>query len=140
MRSSKKKVFASIVLVIVAGLGFWILNDRNSPENKLKRYVEKMDATCPIAYDNFTRVDSIKLKGSKKVSFYCTYISEKEISNIHAAKRFINYKRSTDVIVNPSLKFFRERYLVIEFAYFDKNKKSITNLFVEPKDYVTVLQ
>jgi hypothetical protein len=128
------------IVLILVGLGYWIISERNRPANKMKRTVEKLTQSCPIEYDEFTRVDSIRMKGLEKVSFYCTYISDKENVNYHAVKRFIQYKRSTDIIVNPTLKLFRDKLLTIEFVYFDKNKNSFTEVIVEPRDYVSTVR
>jgi hypothetical protein len=136
----KKKRIASMGAVIGAcsamAVSALVMQNNYLSDRDLLKEVQNGNKLCPIMLDEYTRVDSFSMPGSKTFMQHTTAIGiVKEEANLDTIKKYIEPNLLENTRTNPQLKPARNSKVTFIYSFNDMNGEVFYEYTVTPKMY-----
>lgn len=124
------------LLLILLSISFLLAFSQcgNTVDEELKKTAEFANKRCPQAVDNFTRLDSVNAIPGETYRFNYT-VSHLTIADAESVKNVLKPELIKNIQIDPSMKFFRENNVTLEYYYRDEVKSDLFNIIITPSEY-----
>jgi len=137
-KKKKRNTLISTVVGICVSMivsSLFLPNNHLSDKDLLKE-VEKGNKLCPIAVDEFTRIDSFSMPESKTFMLHGTAIGiTKEEANLDTIKKYIEPGLLENTRTNSQLKSARNSKITFIYVFNDMNGEVFYKYIVTPDMY-----
>lgn len=134
----KGKVVGILVGMIAFALSYYGVQQlfKKDLASELKNAASTLNKQVPIQVDQYTRLDSAASKGKTNFMYYYTLLElEKSEVNLDTVNKYLKPSIIENVKNNPDLKAFREKGIIMDYNYYDKNGSSVLEISVTPELY-----
>jgi hypothetical protein len=141
MEKNNRKLFIQILIFIIFfvfsffGTNYF-LNPKENKKIEIQMKLDSINKTLPFVFDNFVRADSISLFKNDELKYNFTIIEVDETSSrlyVKTLKEEMKNKCQIYYETNDKMKDFRDRKIVINYFYYDKNGKYLFDFVVKSK-------
>ena len=138
MEAGKKKqgvqIAIFIITFVVAFFGTkWAMSQFKSSHTELKNAAVELSKMCPKMIDAATRIDSAVALDNTLQYHYTLVAIDKSVTTIplKEASQFCQKNAQTNLDSNPSMKFYRDNKVSLEYHYRDKNGKPLFQFAIQ---------
>ncbi len=138
MEAGKKKqgvqIAIFIITFVVAFFGTkWAMSQFKSSHSELKNAAVELNKMCPKMIDAATRIDSAVALDNTLQYHYTLVAIDKAVTTIplEEASQFCQKNAQTNLDSNPSMKFYRDNKVSLEYHYRDKNGKPLFQFAIQ---------
>ena len=105
-------------------------------ESELKEVVLELNKQTPMQIDEYMRLDSAASKGTTNlIYYYSLFDMDKSEVNLDTVNKYLRPGIIENVITNPDLKVFRDNNITLDYIYYDKSGKFVTEISATPELY-----
>ena len=130
----KMNKYLSIVLLSVLFI-FTFSQCGNTVDQELTKTAEFANKGCPKSVDEFTRLDSVNAMPGGIYRFNYT-LSNLTIDDATAVKETLKPELIKNIQIDPSMKFFRENNVTLQYYYRSTDKNDLLNITITPSEYI----
>lgn len=123
-----------LYITILAIISFLFIQCSKTVDEHLKEIAEAANKQCPRTVDEWTRLDSCVALPNKHYRFYHT-ISQPIIDTLLFKSNFKPIIIDKIIKVDPTMYFFKENGVTIEYQYNNTEKGYICEIIITPEEY-----
>jgi hypothetical protein len=141
MEKNNGNLFTRILIFIIFSVfSFfgtnYFLNSKKNKKFEIQKELDSINKTLPFVFDNFVRADSVSVFKNDELKYNFTIIEVDDTSSplyINALKDEMKNKCQTYYETNDKMKDFRDRKIVVNYFYYDKNGKYLFDFAIKSK-------
>ena len=140
MNSKVKTWLGTILGIVLFSLAsFFVKQFLNKPpsfDKMLVEIVNELNKICPMTVDSDTQLDNAISKPPNIIQYNLTLINhEKEDLDVLDLKNYLEPNILNNVRTNPDLQTLRDKNVVFDYYYNDKNGIFLFKISVSPEKY-----
>lgn len=125
------KLLPSLLFTIVLITGF--AQCARTVDSELKKVAEVANKQCPRSVDQYTRLDSVAAIPGETYRFY--YTLSIAITDVPTIKENLKNELIKNIQIDPSMKFFRENHVTMQYRYNDGVGNNDFEINIAPYEY-----
>lgn len=134
----KGKIVGMLVGMIAFALSYYGVQQlfKKDLASELEDAASTLNKQVPMQVDQYTRLDSAASKGKTNFMYYYTLLELKKSEvNLDTVNKYLKPGIIENVKNSPDLKVFREKDIIMDYIYYDKNGSFILEISVTPELY-----
>lgn len=136
----KKKLDLKTTIGVIVGVIFGLFVTQNlfkpSDDAALSAVADEMNKTCPMIIDQYTTLKNVTALPENTLQFNYTLVQVTKADVVlDTVKKYAFPIVLAEVRTNPDLKSFRDRKVILNYYYSDKNGEFVTEYKVTPEMY-----
>ena len=140
LQTKKSKRLAAIAGVTASVIASFVVQQiffkTPSVDELLAKTAIELNKTCPVAVDEYSRLDSAVALPERSFQYYYTLINlSKSEVNIDTVKKYVEPTIIDNIRKSPELKYFRDNNTTMIYTYYDNKGEFVHQLSVTPDMY-----
>ncbi|WP_298156236.1 hypothetical protein [Flavobacterium sp.] len=138
-KDNKRPIFLVVTFIMAFSLAYYVTSKvlaGGSVNKKVKAEIGALNSQCPIKVNEFTILDSIRLKDSKMVNQYLTITADIDLvkNKLSDIKKETYESTQREFETSPKMKTLREKSYSIHCYYSNKERAALFDFIIQNKN------
>lgn len=134
-----KPLFILLIGAMLSLAAFTSCKSKEAPEaqNQVERFVNSVNFKCPFMVDEDTRMDSVSIMPDSTFRYDYTLIKQtRDNIDIEGLTNYIGPRILREATNSSTMQLHRDYKLRLVFYYRDRNGDFVTQIVLNPEDYL----